>query len=195
MTDDMLMTLGVAHMGDRISLRSVCATMSSMFVLLFVSLFFGGGVVVYYNDTPIGADRINNEVKQVFSPGCSTSSSCSSSMLFIARKVLPFATFHYTEMTSTSTPDVLHRANAIVEKLRSNPYNGRKRRAQNHHAVKAVKSFQKNVVLIDYPGDIGWDASTLYESNKIFDGPIRYDSEFMEIDFRRRIASSINKKI
>ena len=57
--------------------------MPSMFVLVFVSCFFWGVVVVYYNDTPIGADRINNEVKQVFSPGCSTSSSCSSSMLFI----------------------------------------------------------------------------------------------------------------
>ena len=34
----------------------------------------------------------------------------------------------------------------------------------------------------------------MYESDKIFDGPIRYDSKFMEIDFRRRIACSVNKK-
>ena len=56
------------------------------------------------------------------------------------------------------------------------------------------QSFQNNVALIDYSGDISWDASTLYESDKIFDGTIRYDSKFMEIDFWRRITCSVNKK-
>ena len=94
-----------------------------------------------------------------------------------------------------SHESLIARASRLCHELRTDPSKvatsrGRKRK---HHNMK-VKEWQKNLVLIDYPGKHPSDIVPIREYDKVFDGSIRFSSNMDEEEIRVEIARVLSRK-
>ena len=68
------------------------------------------------------------------------------------------------------------------------------RKVAKNENGKVFKEYQKNLVVIDYPGRNPCDVTPLREYDKLFDGSIRFSSNMDEEDIREEIARILRDK-
>ena len=91
---------------------------------------------------------------------------------------------------------LVERASRLCKELRSDPAKvlskhskgGKKRKRES------IKEYQKNLVVIDYPGRNPCDVTPLREYDKLLDGSIRFSSNMDEEGIREEIARILREK-
>lgn len=94
-----------------------------------------------------------------------------------------------------SHESVLARADRLLTELRSNPTstttkNTRKRRRH----VGKCREYQRNFVVIDYPGDNPPAVQVLHDYDKVYEGALLFNVTMSEDEIRRQIAHLVQQK-
>ena len=105
-----------------------------------------------------------------------------------------------SSQTSASTPtheDIISKANRLLTSLRSDPssVSGRhSKQRKRHHAAVGERGYQKNLVVIEFPGDSPPDVQALHDYDKLYEGSLTFSSSMTEEEIRERISNLVRKK-
>ena len=116
-------------------------------------------------------DKVNSEMKQVF-PSSSS-------------------------QTTPSHEDVISKANRLLTSLHSDPssVSGRhSKKRKRHRAAVGERGYQKNLVMIEFPGNSPPDVQVLHDYDKLYEGSLTFSSSMTEEEIRERIANLVRKK-
>ena len=91
---------------------------------------------------------------------------------------------------------LVERASRLCKELRSDPAKALSKHSKGGKKRKreSIKEYQKNLVVIDYPGRNPCDVTPLREYDKLLDGSIRISSNMDEEDIREEIARILREK-
>jgi hypothetical protein len=108
--------------------------------------------------------------------------------------------FPSTSTTSTSQTlghqDVLARADRLLTQLRKKPASLSEKhvRRRRKHTGKS-REYQRNLVVIDYPGKKPPAVQVLHDYDKVYEGSLSFTSAMSEDSIREEIAQLIQEKI
>ena len=89
----------------------------------------------------------------------------------------------------------MSRANRLLAELKYNPVAvaTKNSRAKRRKMLK-TREYQRNVVVIDFPGFKAPDVQVLHEYDKVFEGPLCFIESMHEEDIRKEIAHLLSEK-
>ena len=121
----------------------------------------------------IGESNINAEIQQVFPSGSSQAST--------SRECVP--------------DDLMTRANRLLAELKSNPVAiaTKNSRVRRRRCLK-TREYQRNMVVIDFPGYKAPDVQILHEYDKVFEGPLCFNESMAEEVIREEITHLLSQK-
>ena len=121
----------------------------------------------------IGESVVNEELKSVF-PTTSTT----------------------TVVDTPSHQDVLARADRLLVQLRSKPgslTDKHVRRRRHKHSGK-TREYQRNLIVLDYPGKKPPAVQVLHDYDKVYEGSLSFTSAMKEYSIREEIAQLVQEK-
>lgn len=110
-----------------------------------------------------------------------------------------FPAMHSSPGPSNSEATVLSRADKLLSQLRSSSPQSSvqscvRKRYKRRVIHKRSKDYQRNLVVIDYPGKHPPDVQVLHDYNKIYEGTISFNDASSEESIKDEIASLIQLK-
>ena len=80
--------------------------------------------------------------------------------------------------------DLMSRANRLLTELRSNPDAVTTKISRKRKKVLKSREYQRNMVVVDFPGHKAPDLQILHEYDKVFQGPLCFSDSMSEEDVR-----------
>lgn len=122
-----------------------------------------------------GEENVNDEMKKIF-PSMQTNPSTSSAHL----------------ISDKSHESVLARADRLLTELRSNPTSKNTRKRRRH--VGKCREYQRNFIVIDYPGHNPPAVQVLHDYDKVYEGTLLFNVTMSEGEIRRQISHLVQQK-
>lgn len=95
----------------------------------------------------------------------------------------------------TSHETVVARADKLLTQLRSNPASGlRNVRRHGKKYTSKSREYQRNLVVLDYPGHSPGAVQVLHDYDKIYEGTLVFDSSMTEDCIRNQIVRLLKRK-
>lgn len=91
-------------------------------------------------------------------------------------------------LSHKSHETVIARAERMLTQLRSGPLAFPSNQRQRKHLGRRSKIYQRNLVVIDYPGAHAPTVHTLHDYDKVYEGVLRFDINMSERDVREEIC-------
>ena len=100
-----------------------------------------------------------------------------------------------TVVDTPSHQDVLARADRLLTQLRSKPESERDKhvRRRRKHTGKS-REFQRNLIVIDYPGRPPPAVQVLHDYDKVYEGSLSFTTSMSECSIREEIAQLVQEK-
>jgi hypothetical protein len=120
-------------------------------------------------DTCIDDSQVNKEVQDVFSG-------------------------HTGSLAPSMHEDVINRANRLLTTLRSKPLPMSLPRRKRRRPTACEKHYQRNLVIVDFPGAEAPDVQKLHDWDKVYEGTLSFDTSMSERDIRDEVSRLVSQK-